>query len=510
MRNSSSISFAITSIAVAVAAHASGCFGDPAKACQESFECATGSRGGGTTTNSGGAGGTITPEGCVPSDTMDPVENECGTFVSPMGNDDSNDGTKEKPYATLGKAIVAAGDDKKIVYACAQQFTEAVEVPGGIQIYGGLDCATDWKYVEGQKTTIASGAGLVPLRLLAGSGIRLEDVALVAADAVEPGGSSIAAIADGATVDFERCDFTAGRGMPGSNGDPSPPAMPKAEGGNLGGNACSDPTQVNGGLSKANPDCMDAVGGSGGIGVSAGNGGGGSPGSPDGAANGGAGEGVAACMPGQPGTAGMPGEPGAAGTEPGALTSEGFAGANGGNGAPGTVAHGGGGGGGAKGGIICTAALMPGAGASGGSGGPGGCGGLGGQGGKAGGASIALVTLDATVTLTDVTLTAVAGGKGGDGAAGQSGQAGGDGANGGMASGFGTSKAGCRGGDGAEGGNGGQGGGGRGGHSISTAHRGAAPTPDRVTYMRAAAGAPGGAGGNPGAIGEATDVVSFP
>ncbi|MCC6554909.1 MAG: hypothetical protein IT372_18200, partial [Polyangiaceae bacterium] len=83
----------------------------------------------------GGGGGT--PAGCVPSENADPV-GDCGVFVSSSLGDDANDGTKAAPVRTLGKALTLAGFGDRRVYACAEQFDEAIQVLPGIAIYGGL------------------------------------------------------------------------------------------------------------------------------------------------------------------------------------------------------------------------------------------------------------------------------------------------------------------------------------------------------------------------------------
>jgi hypothetical protein len=61
--------------------------------------------GGGGTGGSGGTGGT--DPGCIPSQTPNPVRDDCGIFVSTSKGDDANDGSQAKPYATIGKALAS-------------------------------------------------------------------------------------------------------------------------------------------------------------------------------------------------------------------------------------------------------------------------------------------------------------------------------------------------------------------------------------------------------------------
>ena len=166
---------------------------------------ASGSGGdGGTGGGEGGQGGSAT---CDPAST--PSESSCvvtdalGIFVSADG-DDMAAGTKQAPVRTLNKAMELAQTQDKRVYACAQTFSEAVTVPAGIEIYGGLSCETDWSWVEGKPTDITAAADQVPVvRLFAGDGKTiLSDLRVTANDATLPGASSIAVIVDGAEALF--------------------------------------------------------------------------------------------------------------------------------------------------------------------------------------------------------------------------------------------------------------------------------------------------------------------
>ncbi|WP_438027958.1 hypothetical protein [Sorangium sp. So ce233] len=469
---------------------------------------------------SGGAGGQpLPPPGCVPSDGADWNASEtCGVFVSVKGKD-SNPGTPSEPVKTIGKAVELALSEAQTrrVYACAgddQTFIEQVVVPDSVTIFGGLDCASSWKRSE-TKTKLTAGEGEIPLRMAGTSGtVRLEDLHVVAAstEAQVPDGerkgdglSSIAATADGMTVQLARCVLEAGDAAQGANGAPyddSPGnelAAPKGADGLPGADACSETSDAGGGA-EVTSDCGtpedpvdDSSGGKGGSGrlMSGGDGEQGLPTTPlNDEPNGGTRETTAGanCTAGRPGgidNNDMPvtaeaGGPGENSSVSGAISSDGYTGIPGVEGKRGAPGRGGGGGGGARGvPANVSSRSCPGvsgeerAGASGGSGGAGGCGGKGGRGGRPGGSSIALVSINASLSFDEVTLIAGKGGDGGEGGFGQDGGPGGMGGPGGVVpqGSTGLDPA-CAGGRGGTGGTGGRGAGGQGGHSLGIAFRG--------------------------------------
>jgi hypothetical protein len=409
-------------------------------------------------------------------------------------------GSKQSPYATLAKAVAAA--DGAPIYACAETFTEATALKSDTTFYGGLDCANAWAYVGSEKKTLwTATADAVPLHLVAGARVALEDFAISAADAGKAGGSSIAVLAEvGTKLRLAQCDVAAGNGAPGENGTAED--MPAASGvdGNAGGEACSGNMIFGGGeaVNACDPNDPndDSIGGSGGIGQTS-SGGDGSDGQPDGTANGGKGEGAAVCTDGSAGDDGTPGLEGIGATGTGTLGPEGYTGVSGGDGQKGKTAQGGGGGGGTKGMAVCMLEALKG-GAAGGSGGSGGCAGRGGKGGAAGGASIGILSLGAELRFEGVKITAAGGGKGGKGGAGQAGGMGGASGKGGAAKGAPATILGCNGGVGGKGGDGGKGGGGLGGHSLGIAYKGEAPETKGAMITAGSAGTGGTGEGDMG------------
>lgn len=481
-----------------------------------------GAGGGGGGTGGDGGGGGI-PAGCVPSDIDMPVASTCGVFVSSSLGDDSNEGSKSAPLASLAVAIGKASTKGVPLYACAETFVEAVALGAPVTIYGGLDCAADWAYVGPTKKSLLMGkADEVPLRMSAeADGTAIYDFTIQAADATAPGGSSIAIIADAVKAAIVRCDVVAGNGATGAVGmtpmdsvgptDPSDATIV----GNSGATACASATSQLGGDPKENPLCPAAnggpIGGLGGSGLIASGANGEANPATSQTALGGQGQPASdptwSCAVGG-GAVGSNGAPGTSGTGAsglGELSASGFLGVPGGAGGLGAPAQGGGGGGGAKGKALC-------AGASGGGGGAGGCGGNGGLGGQAGGASIGIASIGATLTFTGVTITTGQGGSGGDGGDGQGGGVGGNGGNGGIgdANVPATLKA-CNGGAGGQGGFGGKGGGGQGGHSVGLAYTGAVGAIEGLTIVVGTPG-PGGLGGDlfgQGIAGSAVQTLGF-
>ena len=118
--------------------------------------------------------------GCDPSVEKGPVGDKCGVFVSSSKGSDSNDGSKAKPFKTIGKALGA----KKDLYLCGEKFDEAVELAAGTSLFGGLKCASDWSYDAKTKSTItATDKIVVKVSGMSGS-TTVQDIAVTAGDAM--------------------------------------------------------------------------------------------------------------------------------------------------------------------------------------------------------------------------------------------------------------------------------------------------------------------------------------
>ncbi|AKT37253.1 uncharacterized protein CMC5_013840 [Chondromyces crocatus] len=461
---------------------------------------------------------------CRPSAAAEVAE-VCGVFVSSAGTE-GGAGTKAAPVKTLAEAVKHAQEGGTgRVYACAEAFEGAVEVPAGVTVFGGLDCQKGWRWAEGtRKTRVTAPMGEVPLRLRGGEGeARLEDVEveakgiMVGGDAALKGASSIAVVAEGIRVSLVRSTLVAGDGAAGEEGAGHGARAGAGADGTAGRPACAadgGEPQVENLCGTADDVTDDSIGGLGGSGRVY-SGGGGESGLP-GLENAGTGADVEAQCEGKAGGDGESGEGGDGARGLGSLSAAGYVGAKGADGGKGEPGQGGGGGGGRSGGkgVGQCPQASTGSGASGGNGASGGCGGAGGRGGGAGGASIALVSLEAQVVFDDVVLRTGRGGVGGSGGPGQNGGLGGaEGGKGGAVDPAYTQlKEGCPGGAGGNGGKGGQGGGGLGGHAIGVAFRGVAPSLEGavVTLGEPGAGGTSADAEHAGAPGTRADLAAFP
>ncbi|WP_437726441.1 hypothetical protein [Sorangium sp. So ce861] len=481
-------------------------------------------------------------ETCVPRESTGAVDDACGVFVSASHAGFVGTGTKTEPFGSLQEAIDKAQQNNTgRVYACAgdgEEFSEVVEVPGGVTLYGGLDCHNGWIWAgEANKTVLTASEGMIPLTMGGSSGtVRIEDLHVVAGSTQQQhngaGVSSIAALAHGTAVELVRCVLEAGDAAPGAAGaaftEPAMAGMP----GLTGSPACTrtDSERAPGGAAIVNrcgtPDDStdDSIGGFGGWSYPAMGGPGGDglpllPASGDEENHGTGWSTPSRCTNGSSGNSRPMGAPGTSAEGPGSISLTGYAGVPGAPGRRGAPGQGGGGGGGDRGESADSTSYLcldnrtaDRAGAGGGSGGAGGCGGQGGRGGLPGGASIALISIDATLSFDAVVLKAGDGGRGGNGGDGQLGGEGGGGGLGGTVDPDETRGlyGGCDGGRGGKGGDGGKGGGGQGGHSLGIAFTGTPPSLSGVAIQLGAAGLGGdGDTGQKADTGIAANTLAF-
>lgn len=441
-----------------------------------------------------------------------PIRPDCGIWASARLGSDTRSGTPESPVRTIAKAVDLAHAGPKRVYACGEIYTEAVQLPSGISLYGGFDCEHGWVYTGTSKRAILSpDPGNIALILADGDGQSVvTDIEARSADALKPGGSSIAVLVqDAAKGKLVRAAIFAGRGADGPNGEDGDhngfPSL-KGSAGKSGEDACTSDVGIGG--VTVTVSCGDgtfSAGGPGGDGgeSAASAGADGLPLPDPNPANSGIGgksqSAMFTCSAGSGGVQGINGQDGVPEGGWGRITKDGQVfGGGGHDGKPGAPGQGGGGGGGALGSLLVCGAAHPG-GAGGGSGGSGGCGGRGGKGGVAGGSSIGLVVRGASFQFFDVWVTAGNGGNGGKGGQGQQGGQGGLPGAGGLGFGGGGGvQSGCGGGIGGNGGSGGDGAGGRGGHSVAVAYVGLVNVPlyGNSAMLFGEAGS-GGYGGNP-------------
>jgi hypothetical protein len=428
---------------------------------------------------------------------MERVE-EARFVDSDSGSDETGDGSRENPYASISRAINSISGPNQDIYVMASDAgyteSETLRPPTTTSLYGGF--GPGWvRNVETHRTQL-SGASTVFEFGSVNEDTWLSGFEIAGANSSEPGGSAFGVRTRGgsATLYVEDNVIRAGNAADAADGSQIPGSSYGVFIADLnyvvlrrnlitagaGGSAVSAGKGADGTSAKSDgKNGSGATGGAGGEGgVSSANGGRGGDGGTgiipqDGKAGGGTGGGIGDKVgegrvgDGGGGAGGAGGNGGQGGSGISDLNDQGMfipasglAGARGGNGA------GGGAGGGGAGGV----GLDGGAGGGGGGGGQGGAGGAGGNG---GGASIGLLLYNVTYsTVEDNEIASSAGGSGGNGGAGGTG---GTGSKGGVGAPNVCSFLGCnvgRSGDGGEGGGGGsggiggQGGGGAGGPSI--------------------------------------------
>ncbi|WP_199753680.1 hypothetical protein [Corallococcus sp. AB018] len=515
--------------------------------CQGEGRCGPQASGdGGPDAGDAGDGGDVTPPPCgdggVDYPDLTGFDNDCdgidgvadaGYFVHPTdGRDDGNDGTRERPFQTLARAlreIRDGGTGRNIVYLGTGTYNEpapVVDVP--VSLYGGYTWRGNqfWdRFKDGGGTTFFDG-GTIPftVRDVAGADVLLEGLTIASADALNAGEPSIALRVIGSqNVVLRKVFVAAGNGAPGSAGTNGGVGLDGGAGNTGSDSSSSISVGGNGGASSCEATRVGGQGGGnlptqpGDMGADGGPNGGGGRGGDGGAqalvTDAGCNDFECTCNApgGAAGIAGAKGGNGSAGpggTGDGAIAGGMWvAGASGQDGQPGKPGTGGGGGG--AGGSCKAAATQIATGGGGGGGGGAGCGGQEGKGGGNGGASIALLVSDAQVTVEATTsLQTGTGGMGGRGGAGGQGGVGGAPGPGGKTMPPITGKAlpgnpdtrdvrttggaGGQGGVGGEGGQGGPGGGGRGGPSVvSWCVNGGVTFESQPTYVLGSGGAGG-------------------
>ena len=159
---------------------------------------------------------------CIPSLNSTPVADACGVFVSSTGSDTSGKGTQAAPVPDADKAALGKADGKP-VYACAgtTPFRRGAHGARGARRSSAGSTARRGSYIGATtKTIVTAGAGEIPVTLAAGSGAKLADLHVLAADvsAMSDGSSSIAVVANGATAELDGCVIEAQGGAAGAAG----------------------------------------------------------------------------------------------------------------------------------------------------------------------------------------------------------------------------------------------------------------------------------------------------
>ncbi len=176
---------------------------------------------------------------CSPNEGM-VVGPTCGVFVDPNAPS-GGDGSKMKPFDTLAEAAMDIPASASAIYVCGKNtFTASITLRAGVSIYGGFNCAS-WSYSASNPHAELLGTADVPALTIVTAGTETFDsFDIQAADAIQPGGSSIAILVNGGELDLRRVQIVAGAAQTGAAGiDASQTAPPQAQKGNTGGQANS-------------------------------------------------------------------------------------------------------------------------------------------------------------------------------------------------------------------------------------------------------------------------------
>src|SRR5690606_35583171 len=151
------------------------------------------------------------------------VGDDHAIFVAPDG-DDAAIGSRSTPVASVAAAVTSALDEDKLLIVCAKSCSEPLTLSDsqGARVYGGVDCDDDWQPVDEPSVFAPKAGPALRLESVEGS-LFFSGFEFRAADATEPGESSIAAIVnDVEDVTFDSTVFVAGDGRDGADGQPIP------------------------------------------------------------------------------------------------------------------------------------------------------------------------------------------------------------------------------------------------------------------------------------------------
>ncbi len=254
-------------------------------------------------------------------------------YVSVSKGDDAGDGTRLKPLKTLARAVMVAGSGtkKRPVCVSAEKYTESVELPSGVSLYGGFDQAdAAFPFRRSRKhgtTDIATTIVAPTTGPLAGDGVLIRElredmhVANLTLEVKIPeaqDGKSVHGVrvvsSSGGRLFVRNNVFLLGPGNQGVRGttDAAPPTTPAATG-NTGAGGCSSCSSAQPGAASPSCTAPGGRGGNGGVGSDS-SGAAGAPGT-GGAAGGGGGSG-SACISSSGGSAGLTGASAGTGAPP--------------------------------------------------------------------------------------------------------------------------------------------------------------------------------------------------
>ena len=143
----------------------------------------------------GGAGGGL-PAGCTPTEGV-AIDATCGLFVEAGA---TGDGSQADPMGSIAEAAQNLAG-KQAIYVCgADTLSGSVDLPGGVSLFGGLDCAS-WTYgASNSKPTLLGDADSIALRISGSGTSTVQSMRVEAPNAVAAGASTNAVLVEDATL----------------------------------------------------------------------------------------------------------------------------------------------------------------------------------------------------------------------------------------------------------------------------------------------------------------------
>ena len=114
------------------------------------------------------------------------------------GGDDANPGTRAAPVATIAAGLTrAAGATGTHVYVAIGDYSESLDLVGGVSVFGGFD-PDDWSRPPAGSTRVLGGPIAVRADAL-DADVELQRLTILAANAALPSDSSVGVLATGGT-----------------------------------------------------------------------------------------------------------------------------------------------------------------------------------------------------------------------------------------------------------------------------------------------------------------------
>lgn len=182
-----------------------------------------GSGGSWSSSSSSSGGGDVVTAECPPD--ARPADRACvlherfGVFVSAsLGNDDSGDGSRARPFKSVARGMVTAKADRRRLYVCAESYAEGLVIEQDVDVYGDLSCANGVWQSANQRAVLNAPASPAARATNVESATRVEGIELVA-PAAGPGESSIGLFVENSSgLRWTEGKIVAGPGGAGADG----------------------------------------------------------------------------------------------------------------------------------------------------------------------------------------------------------------------------------------------------------------------------------------------------